>query len=53
LIRSVIDYGSEAYNTASIASITAKAKLDVIQAKALRIYAVGGIRTKAHTDKSP
>jgi len=34
LIRSVIDYGSEAYNTASIST---KAKLDVIQAKALRI----------------
>ena len=34
LIRSVIDYGSEAYNTASVST---KAKLDVIQAKALRI----------------
>jgi len=34
LIRSVIDYGSEAYNTASM---TIKAKLEVIQAKALRI----------------
>ena len=34
LIRSVIDYGSEAYNTASM---TTKAKLEVIQAKALRI----------------
>ena len=34
LIRSVIDYGCIAYDTASA---TTKARLDVIQAKALRI----------------
>ncbi|CAG2219025.1 unnamed protein product [Mytilus edulis] len=49
LLRSVLDYGCQAFNSASI---TVKSKLDIIQAKALRIVSTPWIIGQAKTSSN-